>query len=134
MDPVMVNSQGTRDEDKKTAKRNTLLLALTAFFTGGMFLIVLISALIVIPNVMRVMSRLDGIAAEVEETLEELDNMAENVEKTSNHIDAVVEENSEALTRAVESLSEIDFHGLSEAVNSVSNVIGTMSKIGDFFR
>lgn len=78
---------------------------ISAAFTGGIFVIILIAAIILVPKVLVTLQHADQLIGNANLALAEITRMSNSVGDMSKKVDQLVADNSEKLTESVEKLS-----------------------------
>lgn len=120
----------------KQAHRSLLAM----IFTGGIFLVLLVAACIVVPpaiqtlnNVNTAINQLNGTVEQANASLSQIDDMTASITRTSDNVNKLVEDNTEDLTNSVEKLSEIDYDALNESVQDLKTSAAGLAKVMSFF-
>lgn len=93
---------------------------ITMFFTVGIFVLFLVVSILVVPPTLKMVENANV-------TLSKLDTAVESLTRTSESMNKLVMDNSETLTGAVDSLSEIDFEGLNAAIKDLEDTVGPLA-------
>lgn len=120
----------------KQAHRSLLAM----IFTGGIFLVLLVAACIVVPpaiqtlnNVNTAINQLNGTVAQANASLTQIDDMTASITKTSDNVNKLVEDNTEDLTNSVQELSKIDYDALNDSIQDLKTSASGLAKIMAFF-
>ena len=114
-----------RNETRKQAK----FAKMSAFFTGGIFVIILVAAIILVPKVSVTLQHADQLIGNANRSLAEITRMSNSVGDMSKKVDQLVADNSEKLTQSVEKLSNIDFAGLNKAIKDLQDAVGPFANL-----
>lgn len=114
-----------RNETRKQAK----FAKISAAFTGGIFVIILIAAIILVPKVLVTLQHADQLIGNANLALAEITRMSNSVGDMSKKVDQLVADNSEKLTESVEKLSNIDFAGLNKAIKDLQDAVGPFANL-----
>ncbi|MCR4591039.1 MAG: hypothetical protein K5668_09495 [Lachnospiraceae bacterium] len=71
--------------------------------------------------------------AKIDEEMDNINTMTSSITATSNNMNNMVIENSEELSKAVESMSNIDFEGLNKAIKDLEDAVGPFAKVTRLF-
>lgn len=148
-----VNTQGISGENKesveellkqilKAEKKEGRYAKASAFFTFGLFVILLAAVVILVPKVVETLTNINNTAISVEATITEAAKAIENAEQTIENIDAMsgsltttsdtmnsmLVDNSQNLMEAVNKMNNIDFEGLNEAIKDLQDAVGPFAK------
>ena len=96
--------------------------------------IVLVTMVIVIPQLEATLNHINDTAIKAQDSLNEANTMITSITEASENFDSLVAKNGEGLTNAVESMSEIDFEGLNEAIKDLQDAIGPLAAFMSKFR
>ena len=126
-----------RDMEKQTLKWQRI----SAYGSVGIFVVIAISMLILVPRVFTAISvatgtieHIDTIVTEADKTLDDVNAMVGEITTASKNINKIVDENGQDITDAVDKMSSIDFEGLNDAINDLKNTVGPMASFFGRFR
>ena len=130
-----VNSE-VLEEIKKACIKEAKFSKMAACFVGGLFAVVLISALILVPmgihTILKVNKLVDDantVVTNIDGITDDLNTMVSSVTTTSDNINTLLDDNSEDLTDAIKSLSEIDFEGLNTAISDLETAVKPLATL-----
>lgn len=110
-----------------------------AFF--ALFLVVFISAVILVPRVYVTLGQVDALMEEAGDTLEAANGALEEVSEMSSQITGVstqleefITENAQTLSDAATQISEIDFEGLNHAIQDLQDAVGPFANLMNGFK
>lgn len=110
-----------------------------AFF--ALFLVVFISAVILVPRVYVTLGQVDALMEEAGDTLEAANDALEEVSEMSSQITGVstqleefITENAQTLSDAATQISEIDFEGLNHAIQDLQDAVGPFANLMNGFK
>ena len=69
----------------------------------------------------------------ITEEMDSINTMTTSITATSDNMNSMVVENSEELSKAVESMSNIDFDGLNKAIKDLEDAVGPFAKMTRIF-
>ena len=69
----------------------------------------------------------------ITEEMDSINTMTASITATSDNMNSMVVENSEELSKAVESMSNIDFDGLNKAIKDLEDAVGPFAKMTRIF-
>ena len=108
---------------------------------GGMFLILLIAALLVVPKAVSALTQAEAVMADAQGLLETADTaisnisaMSDEVTQVSKSLNGFVTDNAQTLTDAATDISNIDFEGLNGAIRDLQDAVGPFAKMMNRFR
>ena len=124
-----------------TTKKQARYSRLAMIFTGGVFAVMAVMAIMIVPGVVtaleganRTIIQAESAVNEANTTLQQVQTMTGSITNTSENVNSMVTDNSAALTDAVQKLSEIDFDGLNTAIGDLQNAVGPLSRMVSVFR
>ena len=68
------------------------------------------------------------------ETIDEIDTMVAEMTTASTNLNKLVDDNSQALTDAINNIAGIDFEGLNKAIKDLKDTVGPMASFFGRFR
>lgn len=108
---------------------------------GGMFLILLIAALLVVPKAVSALTQAEAVMADAQGLLETADTaisnisaMSDEVTQMSKSLNGFVTDNAQTLTDAATDISNIDFEGLNGAIRDLQDAVGPFAKMMNRFK
>lgn len=108
---------------------------------GGMFLILLIAALLVVPKAVSALTQAEAVMADAQGLLETADTaisnisaMSDEVTQVSKSLNGFVTDNAQTLTDAATDISNIDFEGLNGAIRDLQDAVGPFAKMMNRFK
>ena len=108
---------------------------------GGMFLILLIAALLVVPKAVSALTQAEAVMADAQGLLETADTAISNISAMSDEVTQVsksqtgfVTDNAQTLTDAATDISNIDFEGLNGAIRDLQDAVGPFAKMMNRFK
>lgn len=123
----------------KLLEKTTKQLFYTRIVAGaalGLFLVVLIAAMVLVPKASRVLSQTNELVADAGGILESADLVLQDISTMSNEVTSVSEglngfiiENAQTLTDAAQDISNIDFEGLNHAIQDLQDAVGPFANL-----
>ena len=123
----------------KLLEKTTKQLFYTRIFAGaafGLFLVVLITAMVLVPKASRVLSQTNQLVTDAGGILESADLVLQDISAMSNEVTSVSEglndfiiENAQTLTDAAQDISNIDFEGLNKAIQDLQDAVGPFANL-----
>lgn len=122
------------EEDVRLLSKQTFWTRLTALFMGGIFLVALVTAIILVPRAASVM-------IDAEETLEEVNVGVEELNKTATQLSKIdfkglvddtqkmVNDGSEGITQAIGKIQDLDIDSLNEAITDLGTIVDPLAKL-----
>ena len=114
-----------RNETRKQVK----FAKISAAFIGGIFVIILVAAIILVPRVSVTLQHADQLIGNANLALADITRMSNSVGDMSKKVDQLLADNSEKLTESVEKLSSIDFAGLNKAIKDLQDAVGPFANL-----
>ncbi len=93
----------------------------------GIFAIVLIAAIKILPTLESTLKHADTVAENAIGTLDEIDKAVAEISDSNSDLNKLLNENAEPLTKAVKNMSEIDFEGMNQAIQDLQDTVGPMA-------
>lgn len=118
----------------KTNKKQLFWQRIIAIGLAGLLATVIVVACILVPEATTTLKYIDDVAIKEQETLEEINKVAGSVIESSTNLNKLVEENTDELTEAVKSISEVDFEGLNKAIKDFQDAVGPLASFMNRFR
>ena len=128
------NNVNDNAEMLKVDKKHLFWQRLSALAVVATFLVVLVVAMILVPQVTTTLGNINKVAGDVEDALVDVDTMVLEMTDASKNLNQLVEDNSEALTEAVTNMSNIDFDGLNTAIKDLQDTVRPMANFFNKFR
>ncbi len=100
----------------------------------GIFLVVLVAAMIVLPKVNSTLTHADEVATNAVDTLGEIDKAVAEISESNANLNQLIEENSDPLSESVKRLSEVDYEGLNQAIADFQDAVGPMAAFFNKFK
>lgn len=121
-------------EIKNLTKKKLFWQKIATCCIAAIAAIVLVTMVIVIPQLEATLNHINDTAIKAQDSLNEANTMITSITEASENFDSLVAKNGEGLTSAVESMSEIDFEGLNEAIKDLQDAIGPLAAFMSKFR
>ncbi len=122
------------EKETKYAKR-------AARFTIGIFLVLFIAMMILIPRVVITLKNVDdavvsanATVAKANTAIDDIQTMSSSITDTSANMNSVLTDNADDITDAVKKLSSIDFDGLNKAIQDLEDTVGPMANFMNKFK
>lgn len=116
-------------ELRNNSQKQSFYAKLAACFTGGIFVVVAIAAIVVLPQVKNTVNKVNALADRAETTIDDAEAMIESVTETSNNANEIIINNSENFADSIENLSNLDFDGLNQAISDLQDAVGPFAKL-----
>ena len=114
---------------RNETRRQVKLAKIAAAFCGGIFVILLVAAIILVPKATATLQHMDQLIGNADHAITEITQMSNSVGNMSKKVDQLVADNSEKLTESVEKLSNIDFDGLNKAIKDLQDAVGPFADL-----
>ena len=118
----------------KVDKKHLFWQRLSALAVVATFVVVLITAVILVPQISATLSNINKVASDAEAAIADVNVMVDEMTDASKNLNKLVGENSEALTEAVTNMADIDFEGLNKAITDLQDAVGPMATFMNKFR
>ena len=118
----------------KVDKKHLFWQRLSAMAVVATFVVVLITAVILVPQISATLSNINKVASDAEAAIADVYVMVDEMTDASKNLNKLVGENSEALTEAVTNMADIDFEGLNKAIGDLQDTVGPMASFFNKFR
>lgn len=115
-------------------KKQLMWQRVSAACLFGIFAVLFITVSIIIPMATTTLSNIDQVAGEMYETIDEIDTMVAEMTTASTNLNKLVDDNSQALTDAINNIAGIDFEGLNKAIKDLKDTVGPMASFFGRFR
>ena len=116
-------------ELRNNSQKQSFYAKLAACFTGGIFVVVAIAAIVVLPQVKNTVNKVNALADRAETTIDDAEAMIESVTETSNNANEIIINNSENFADSIENLSNLDFDGLNQAISDLQDAVGPFAEL-----
>ncbi len=107
---------------------------ITSCAVVGVFLVLLVAVVIMVPKVTTTLSNIDRVTMDVSGSVGEINTMVGEMTDASSNLNGLVEDNAEKLTEAVNNLAGIDFEGLNQAIQDLQDAVGPMAAFFNRFK
>ncbi len=115
-------------------KKQLMWQRVSAACLFGIFAVLFITVSIIIPRATTTLSNIDQVSGEMYETIDEIDTMVAEMTTASTNLNKLVDDNSQALTDAINNIAGIDFEGLNKAIKDLKDTVGPMASFFGRFR
>ncbi len=123
------------DEQMLNVNKKTLgWQRFAALMVLATFMVILVTALILVPQIVETLNNINKVAGEVEQSLQGVDTMVAEMTSASENLNKLVDDNAQGLTAAVENLANVDFDGLNKAIQDLQDAIGPMATFFNKFK
>jgi hypothetical protein len=131
---ISASSEELLIEIRNLTKKKLFWQKISTCFIAAIAGIVLVTMVIVIPQLEATLNHINDTAIKAQDSLNEANTMITSITEASENFDSLVAKNGEGLTSAVESMSKIDFEGLNEAIKDLQDAIGPLAAFMSKFR
>ena len=122
------------DEMLKVDKKHLFWQRISAMAVVAMFLVVLVTAMILVPQVVNTLNSINKVAVDAEAAIGDVEVMVSEITSASKNLNKLVDDNDEKLTEAVNNMSNVDFDGLNAAIKDLQDTVGPMASFFSRFR
>ena len=118
----------------KVDKKHLFWQRLSALAVVATFLVVLVVAMILVPQVMATLVNNNRVAKDAESAVANVDTMVLEMTDASKNLNQLVGDNSEALNEAITNMANVDYDGLNKAIKDLQDTVGPMASFFSKFR
>ena len=125
----------------ENSKKDHVLKLITTISVVGMFVVVLIAAITLVPPAKRTINEIESVAQKAGDTVEkangtiaEISDMATKLQESAEDLSGLVDDNSQTLTDSLKKISEIDFEGLNKGIKDLQDTVGPLANFMNKFR
>ncbi len=118
----------------KIGKKQLFLQRITTLATVGIFVVVLVAMIVLVPKVTMTLTNIDKMVADASSSVENINAMVAEMTEASKNLNQLVNDNTEPLTQAVNNMAGIDFEGLNKAITDLQATVGPMAQFFSRFR
>ena len=118
----------------KVDKKHLFWQRLSALAVVATFLVVLVVAMILVPQVLATLDNINRVAKDAESAVANVDTMVLEMTDASKNLNQLVGDNSEALNEAITNMANVDYDGLNKAINDLQDTVGPMASFFSKFR
>ena len=123
----MQTLEGYFIEQRKYQKRQGFLTLIRTAAVVGMFAVLLIAALMVLPRLNSALDALEGTAEVI--TALELEPMVESVTELATAGTEGITDALDDVTRALAKIEQLDIDGLNQSIEDLGTVVGPLAKL-----
>ena len=127
MKELIVQLKEENETEKKYLKKQLTMLKIMMGTMAGIFIVLLITVILLLPKVMETLSGANKAIAQISETMVEVDEVFESVK-------TLIEESEQGLSLAIDSMNSIDFEGLNQSITDLGNVVSPLANFFSKFR
>lgn len=118
----------------KVDKKHLFWQRLSALAVVATFLVVLVVAMVLVPQVTATLGNINKVAKDAEEAIASVDTMVLEMTDASKNLNQLVGDNSEALNEAITNMANVDYDGLNKAIKDLQDTVGPMASFFSKFR
>ena len=118
----------------KVDKKHLFWQRLSALAVVATFLVVLVVAMILVPQVTTTLGNINRVAKDAESAVANVDTMVLEMTDASKNLNQLVGDNSEALNEAITNMANVDYDGLNKAIKDLQDTVGPMASFFSKFR
>ncbi|WP_026527353.1 hypothetical protein [Butyrivibrio sp. VCD2006] len=125
----------------ENSKKSLMFHRICAYCMVGIFLVVGISAYMIVPTAVTTVNKINDVAIAAEDTLSNTNDLIAEMDKTAKELQGIgdnmnnlINENSEAITDSLDKMSKVDFDGLNKAIQDLQDAVGPFANFMNKFR
>lgn len=131
---MQYGGQRMRDEELKMLKKQNFWMRLTALFMGGIFLVAVVSAALLVPKANSILSDFEATMEEVNEGVENLNETAAELanidfEGLVDDTTKLIDDANEGILQAVEKIQAMDIEELNTAIKDLGSIVAPLAKL-----
>lgn len=122
-------------------KKRTFYARIAAAAATASLAVLIVCLLILLPRVNRLITDAEETLVSVQSSFAEMENaaaglsgMSENIIATSTGLNDFVEDNSQAVSEAMEQMKNIDYEGLNQAIKDLQDAVEPFAKFVNRFK
>jgi len=116
-----------QDQYIKHMKKQSSLLGLIAVFTAGIFLVILVSALYLVPRATKTFAQAEEVLGNLAQVTEELE--AADLPGLIDGLDDLVMESKDGIQEAMDTLGDVDIDTLNEAIGDLQAIVEPLARL-----
>ena len=124
-----ISTESLLIEMRDMSKKRLFFQRISACCLAGIFLILLLAVVIILPKAVKTLSGIDNVMTKAGNSLSEIDTMAKEITTTTTALNELVTKNGPNLSEAVTSMSNIDYEGLNTAITDLKDSVGPFAGI-----
>ncbi|MBQ6475072.1 MAG: hypothetical protein IJJ34_02570 [Clostridia bacterium] len=109
---------------KKTFRRQRVIM----YAMLGIFLVVLVSAAILVPNAVKLMNRAGDAVDRIDTLAVDMQGAVENINVAVDSVNTVVVDNTQDISEALQNINNVDFETLNKAILDLSDTVEPMAR------
>ena len=109
---------------KKTFRRQRVIM----YAMLGIFLVVLVSAAILVPNAVKLMNRAGDAVERIDTLAVDMQGAVENINVAVDSVNTVVVDNTQDISEALQNINNVDFETLNKAILDLSDTVEPMAR------
>ncbi len=109
---------------KKTFRRQRIIM----YCMIGIFAIFLISAVILVPNAVKLMNRAGEAVDRIDTLAVDMQGAVENINVAVDSVNTVVVDNTQDISEALQNINNVDFETLNKAILDLSETVEPMAR------
>lgn len=118
----------------KAIKKQTMWMRIMGLCSAGLFLIFLVAALILVPQVTSVLNHMADTLESADAAVSELDKTAKQLAEVDfeglvNDTQGLINQSSAGIDSAMGKLDQIDIEGLNQAISDLSSVVSPLARL-----
>ncbi|MCR4744727.1 MAG: hypothetical protein K5894_05795 [Lachnospiraceae bacterium] len=124
-----MNNEELLKELLEETRKNAKYQKRTMQILFGLFLILLVAAIVILPQVYGILASAKGIVTQAESSLLQINEMTASITETSRNLNNMVSQNAAPLADSMSKLQNIDFDGLNQAISDLQAAVGPFAKV-----
>lgn len=117
-------------EQQQSSSRNSKILVVIMAIIAA---VAVIAAAFVVPKAMQTLNEANTIILQGEETLTEVDGIIADIAPLTKNANSLIEDNSEAVTEAMNNIKNIDFDSLNRSIKNLADVLQPLAEFFNIF-
>ena len=132
----------------ENSKKSLLLQRISAICSAGIFVVLLCTALILVPKAVKTLADISNVAdnastmvdqakttiESANTTLDDVSEMAKSLDQAGDKMGQILLDNEASLADSMEKISNIDFDGLNQGIKDLQDAIGPFANLMNKFR
>ena len=136
-----MNSEELAAKIYENSRRALTFQKFSAICMAGIFALLLITVIIVVPKAMSVLNATNDLVVKAQSTidnadatLEDISSMAESLQQAGDKMDQILADNEAVLVESMDKISNIDFDGLNEGIHDLQEAVGPFASFMSRFK
>ena len=108
-------------------KKQLNMMKALMFAMAGIFLILLVSVAVLIPQLTKTLNNANLALEQVSYTAEQIVSTAEQIDEVFAGVETLLEDSSEGVSQALDNMNSIDFDKLNKSIDDFNSVVSPLS-------